>query len=86
MPKTDWLFAAPMSATNSKAETPLFNFLVRLIRGEDLSLDESSEFFRALIDRNANPTQTPGALSALTAKGETFHELVGMARVMREKR
>ena len=85
MPKTDWLLAAPMSATNSKAETPLFKFLIRLIRGEDLSSNESSEFFRALIDRNANPAQIAGALTALTAKGETFQELVGMARVMRER-
>ena len=85
MPKTDWLLAAPMSATNSKAETPLYQYLVRLIRGENLSLDESSDFFRVLIDRNANPAQIAGALSALTAKGETFEELAGMARVMREK-
>jgi len=84
MPKTDWLFAAPTSATNSKAETPLYQYLVRLIRSEDLSLAESSEFFRALIDKNANPAQIAGALCALTAKGETFEELAGMARVMRE--
>ena len=30
MSKTEWLSAAPMSATNSKADTPLFPFLVRL--------------------------------------------------------
>ncbi|MGI8641573.1 MAG: anthranilate phosphoribosyltransferase [Pyrinomonadaceae bacterium] len=84
MPKTDWLFAAPTSATNSKAETLLYQYLVRLIRSEDMSLKESSEFFRALIDKNANPAQIAGALCALTAKGETFEELAGMARVMRE--
>ena len=85
MPKTEWLLAAPMSATNSKAETPLFKHLTRLIRGEDLSLEESSDFFRVLTDQNANPAQVAGALTALTAKGETFEELAGMARVMREK-
>ncbi|CAN5221998.1 anthranilate phosphoribosyltransferase [soil metagenome] len=85
MPKTDWLLAAPMSATNSKADTPLYPYLARLIRGEDLSLDESADFFRVLIARNANPAQIAGALSALTAKGETFEELAGMAGVMREK-
>ena len=84
MPKTEWLFAAPVSATNSKADTPLYHFLVRLIRGEDLSVEESAEFFRALIDVNANSAQIAGALVALTAKGETFEELAGMARVMRE--
>ncbi len=85
MPKTDWLLAAPMSATNSKADTPLYQYLVRLIRREDLSLDESADFFRLLTDRNANPAQIAGALSALTAKGETAQELAGMALVMREK-
>ncbi len=84
MPKTDWLLAAPMSATNRKAETPLYQYLVRLIRGEDLTTNESSDFFRILTDRDANPEQIAGALSALTAKGETFEELAGMARVMRE--
>lgn len=77
--------SAPVSATNSKADTPLFPFLTRLIRGENLSIDEAAEFFRALTDINANPTQIAGALAALTAKGETFQELAGMARVMREK-
>ena len=85
MPKTDWLIAAPMSATNSKADTPLYPYLARLIRGENLSLDEASDFFRVLTARNANPAQIAGALSALTAKGETFQELAGMAGVMREK-
>lgn len=74
-----------MSATNSKADTPLFPFLVRLIRGENLSQREAAEFFRALTDLNANPAQIAGCLSALTAKGETFAELAGMARVMREQ-
>ena len=85
MPKTEWLMNAPTSATNPKADTPLFPFLVRLIRGENLSMDEASDFFRALTDKNANPAQIAGALSALTAKGETAEELAGMARVMREK-
>ena len=84
MPKTDWLLAAPIYATNNKAETPLYQYLVRLIRGEDLTTNESSDFFRALTDRDANPAQIAGSLSALTAKGETFEELAGMARVMRE--
>jgi anthranilate phosphoribosyltransferase len=85
MSKTDWLLAAPMTASNPKAETPLHRFLVQLMRGDDLSLDEASEFFRALTDENANPAQIAGSLVALAAKGETFEELAGMARVMREK-
>src|SRR5688500_14845755 len=85
MSKNDWLLAAPRSATNTKAETPLHQFLVKLMRGENLSLDESADFFNALTDENANPAQIAGALVALAAKGETFEELAGMARVMREK-
>ena len=72
MSKTEWLFAAPMSATNSKADTPLFPFLVRLIRGENLSIDEAAEFFRALTDENANPAQIAGALVALDRQRRNF--------------
>lgn len=85
MSKNDWLLAAPRSATNIKAETPLHQFLVKLMRGENLSLNEAAEFFNALTDENANPAQIAGSLVALAAKGETFEELAGMARVMREK-
>ncbi|MGI8494618.1 MAG: anthranilate phosphoribosyltransferase [Pyrinomonadaceae bacterium] len=86
MSKTEWLLDAPMSAaTNRKADTPLYGFLVQVMRGENLSLEEAADFFRALTDENANPSQIAGALVALAAKGETFEELAGMARVMREK-
>jgi anthranilate phosphoribosyltransferase len=84
MSKTDWLLAAPTTATNSSSDTALRTFIVRFMRGENLSFDEAAEFFRALTDENANQTQIAGALVALAAKGETFEELAGMARVMRE--
>lgn len=74
-----------MFATNSKADTPLFDFLVRLMRGENLSFKESAEFFRVLTARDANPAQIAGCLVALGSKGETFEELAGMARVMNEQ-
>ena len=83
--KTDWLRSAPTSATNEKADTALFPFLVRLLRGENLSMEEASSFYRALTDQNANIAQIAGALVALTAKGETHAELAGMAHVMREQ-
>ena len=85
MSKTEWLVSAPMSATNQKADTPLYHFLVRLMRGENLPIDEASEFFRALTDTNANTAQIAGALVALTTKGETSEELAGMTRVLREQ-
>lgn len=83
MSKTQWLFAAPLSATNPKADTPLFPFLNRLIRGENLQIEEAADFFRALTAHDANPAQVAACLSALTAKGETAEELAGMARTMR---
>jgi anthranilate phosphoribosyltransferase len=83
-PKTDWLDSVPVTATNKKAETALFPFLWRLIRGDDLTLSEASELFRIMIDENANPAQMAGVLTALTAKGETSTELAGMAGIMRK--
>lgn len=85
MSKTQWLFAAPLSATNHKADTPLFPYLNRLIRGENLDLEEAAHFFKALTALDANPAQIAACLTALTAKGETAEELAGMARVMREQ-
>ncbi len=85
MSKTNWLTDAPISATNSKADTELFPHFVRLMRGENLSADEASGFFQALTDQKANPAQIAGALTALTAKGETYKELAGMALVMRRQ-
>ena len=73
--KSDWLLSAPVSATNAKADTPLFPFLIRLIRGENLSAGDAAKFYAALTDINANPAQIAAALTALTAKGETFEEL-----------
>jgi anthranilate phosphoribosyltransferase len=84
MSKSDWLLATPTTATNSSSDTALRTFLVRFMRGENLSFAESADFFTALTDENVHQTQIAGALVALAAKGETFEELAGMARVMRE--
>ena len=81
--KTDWLLSAPVAATGAKADTPLFPFLTRLMRGENLSVKEASDFFTALTDPHTGSNQIAAALTALTAKGETHEELAGMASVMR---
>ena len=73
----------PLAATTPKAETPVFPFLARLMRGEDLSMKEAANFFRALTDPGIGSNQLAAALTALTAKGETPDELAGMASVMR---
>lgn len=85
MSSTKWLSSSPTKATNTTANTKLFKYLVRLIRGEDLSLTDSVDFFNALTEENADPAQIAGALTALTAKGETPEELAGMTRVIQEK-
>ncbi|MEO6655638.1 MAG: anthranilate phosphoribosyltransferase [Pyrinomonadaceae bacterium] len=83
-PRSDWLLSAHVSATNARADTPLFPFVARLMRGEDLSANDAGKFFRALTDPGIGSIQIASALTALTAKGETFEELAGMASVMRD--
>lgn len=85
MSGSDWLIDAPMFPANSKADTPLYEFLVRLMRGENLPFKDAAEFFCALTDREANRSQVAGCLVALGSKGETFEELAGMAHVMQKK-
>ena len=85
MPNSEWLFDAPNSAASKKSGTPLFPYLVRLMRAENLTFKEAVAFFEALIAREAIPEQVAGSLVALTSKGETFEELAGMARTMNKE-
>lgn len=85
MSNSDWLLDAPMSAPNKKADTPLHEFLVRLMRGDNLPFEDSARFFGALTALDANPAQIAGCLVALGSKGETYEELAGMAKTMREQ-
>jgi anthranilate phosphoribosyltransferase len=82
--RSDWHKHAPLAATSARAETPLFPFLNRLMRGDDLSEKDASAFFKALADPEVGSNQVAAALTALTAKGETAEELAGMARVVRQ--
>ncbi len=82
---SDWLIDAPKSAASKKADTALFPFLMRLMRGENLSFKDSQAFFRELTSRDALPEQIAGSLVALGSKGESFEELAGMARTMNEQ-
>lgn len=71
--------------SNSSSNISLTSYLVRLMRGENLSFAEAQTFFLSLLDENAKTEQIAGSLVALAIKGETGEELAGMARVMREK-
>jgi anthranilate phosphoribosyltransferase len=81
--KTDWHRSAPLTATSAKAQTELFPHLVKLVRGEDLSMTEAAAFFREMTSGSIGSIQVAAALAALTAKGETGEELAGMAEAMR---
>ncbi len=82
MSKPEWLLAAPISASNNKANTKLFPFLVRLIKGGSLHFTDAEDFFLALTDQNANTAQIAASLAAITSKGETAEEIAGMASAM----
>ncbi|HET6974233.1 MAG TPA: anthranilate phosphoribosyltransferase [Pyrinomonadaceae bacterium] len=63
----------------------LTDFLLRLVRREDLSRDEAFELLEALLDAEATDAQISGTLVALAAKGETIDELAGMAEGLRSR-
>ena len=60
-------------------------FLSKLLRREDLSLNEASELLDCLLDESSTDSQIAGTLIALTAKGETFEELTGLASGLRSR-
>src|SRR5687767_10921609 len=66
-------------------DSSLRKFLPRLVRGENLSRAEASEFLNALLENDATDAQIAAALVALLLKGETVEELTGMAEVMRAR-
>src|SRR6266850_63140 len=74
---------------NAKKSMPavagLSHFLARLMRGENLSRSEASEFLESLLDGVATDGQIAGALVALALKGETVDELTGIAAAMRRR-
>jgi|SRR5215813_867626 len=60
-------------------------FLTKLVRREDLTRDEASQFLHALLDEEATDAQIAASLTALAVKGETVDELAGMAAGMRSQ-
>ena len=66
-------------------DSSLSTFLARLVRGENLSRDNASQFLERLLDGDATDAQVAAALVALAMKGETVDELVGIASGMRTR-
>jgi anthranilate phosphoribosyltransferase len=59
--------------------------LAKLIRKEDLSENEMMQATNIIMEGQASPAQIGSFLTALRFKGETVSEIVGAAKVMREK-
>ncbi|HEY1274216.1 MAG TPA: anthranilate phosphoribosyltransferase [Thermoleophilaceae bacterium] len=56
----------------------------RVAGGEDLSADEAGRVLHAIMGGEASEAQAAAFLIALRTKGETVHEIAGLARTMRE--
>lgn len=59
--------------------------LAKLVRKEDLSEEEMVQVTNFIMEGQASPAQIGSFLTALRLKGETVNEIVGAAKVMREK-
>ena len=57
--------------------------LEKLMRHEDLSVDEAADAMREVMEGHAAPAQLAALLAALVMKGERPAEIVGFARTMR---
>ena len=57
--------------------------LEKLMRREDLTMEEAAEAMSAIMSGEATPAQTGALLVGLTMKGERPAELVGLAKTMR---
>ena len=63
-------------------ERPLGPLLIKLLRGTDLTLSESREFFRQLFTGAVPLTKAKSFLLLLAKKGETADELLGCLRAL----
>jgi anthranilate phosphoribosyltransferase len=59
--------------------------LARVMAGERLSEAEAGAAMAAIMDGSATPAQIGALLAALSVRGESEDEIVGFARVMRER-
>ena len=59
------------------------NLLEKLMRRENLSVDEAAAAMGAIMSGDATPAQTAALLVGLTMKGERPAEIVGLAKTMR---
>jgi anthranilate phosphoribosyltransferase len=60
------------------------DYLTRIIKREDLSDIQMSEMMNTVLTGEASEAQIGAMMAALATKGETFQELAGAARAMRQ--
>ncbi|HWN09917.1 MAG TPA: anthranilate phosphoribosyltransferase [Pyrinomonadaceae bacterium] len=75
----------PPQPSGNSGELTLRQFLPRIVRGEGLLREEAAALLNALLETTAGDAQIAAVLIALTVKGETVEELLGMAEVMRSR-
>jgi len=63
--------------------TVITRALEALVSGQDLSADGAADVLAEIMTGNVSETQTAAVLIALRTKGETEHELAGLATAMR---
>ena len=79
-----WLLPTPARRDEPK-RSPLREFTLRLMRGENLRREEAAALLDALLEGGATDAQIGAALVALAVKGETVEELAGLASAMRSR-
>lgn len=65
------------------SETIIIEGLKKVIKKEDFTEKEAEEIMREIMSGNVTNAQLGAFLTALSMKGETFEEIVGFARTMR---
>src|SRR5437763_14107658 len=81
--RPSWLLPTP-ARRDEPGASPLREFTLRLMRGENLGREESASLLDALLD-GATDAQIGAALVALAVKGETVKELAGVASALRAR-
>lgn len=80
---------APSSISPGEEDLPqgsgLRVLIARLVRGENLARHEAFQLLDCLLDGAATDAQVAAGLIALSIKGETVDELVGIASAMRSR-
>ena len=82
--RPSWLLPTPARRDDATL-SPLREFTLRLMRGENLNRAEAAALLDALLDTSATDAQIGAALVALAVKGETVDELAGLASAMRAR-